>query len=197
MEIRQLQTFRVVAEQLNFTKAARTLHLAQSSVSAQIKALEEDLGQPLFDRLGRRVLLTDAGRKLYDYARRMSDMTREIRSEFSADQYAQGALTIRVPETIASIYMPEVIRQFHRDHPRVGLDIINCSDEQLREELNSGRIDLAFLLAESVHLKSVSMKMLRTEPLILASAPDHPLAREKGITTPDLAGHTLLLPRTD
>lgn len=197
MEIRQLRTFRVVADKLSFTKAAQTLYMAQSSVSAQIKLLEEELNLKLFDRIGRRVILTDAGRKLYDYARRMEEMTREIKSEFSENQYALGSLTIRVPETLAGVYMPEVIRRFHKDHPKVKLDFINCSDEQLKEELNSGRIDLAFLLTDSIYLKDVNVKLLKSEELVFVATPNHRLAGEINISMPDLKGHTLLRPMTD
>lgn len=197
MEIRQLRTFITVADLLNFTNASNRLNMAQSSVSAQIKALEDELNLKLFDRLGRRVLLTEAGRKLYAYARRMDDMTREIRAEFSGAQYAQGALTVRVPETIASVYMPAVIERFHKDHPEVKLELINCSDEQLREELNSGRIDLAFLLTHAIHFKQVNVTPLRTEPLALVAGVSHPLSQLELVEMDRLAGHTLLLPKTD
>ncbi|MCP4022849.1 MAG: LysR family transcriptional regulator [Desulfobacteraceae bacterium] len=197
MEIRQLRTFRVVADNLNFTKAADELFMAQSSVSSQIKALEEELKTKLFDRIGRRVLITEAGQKLYEYARRMEDMTDEIRSEISTGQDAQGTLTIRAPETVASVYMPEIVNRFHKDHPRVSFNFINCSDQQLREELNSGRIDLAFLITDSVHFKAVNVKMLKTQRLILVANQTHPLTRKKKITLADLNGHTVLLPKTD
>lgn len=197
MEIRQLKTFITVADVLSFTKASNRLNMAQSSVSAQIKALEEELSLKLFDRIGRRVLLTEAGRKLYAYAHRMDEMTREIKSEFSTAQYAQGALTVRVPETIASVYMPAVVERFHKDHPKVKLELINCSDEQLREELNSGRIDLAFLLTDSIHFKEVNVVQLRTEKLVLVSGPSHPLSQQPQVELENLTGQTLLLPKTD
>lgn len=197
MEIRQLKSFVTVADLLSFTKASQKLCLAQSSVSAQIKSLEEELDLKLFDRIGRRILLTDAGRKLYAYARRMEEMTREIQSEFSSNQYARGALTVRVPGTLASVYMPAVIARFHADHPKVKLECINCSDEQLREELNSGRIDLAFLLTDYIHFREVNIKRLKTERLVMVAGPAHPLSERADIALSDLAGHTLLLPKTD
>ena len=197
MEIRQLKTFVTVADLLSFTKASKKLYMAQSSVSAQVKALEEELDLKLFDRIGRRILLTDAGRKLYAYAHRMEEMTREIQSEFSSDQYVRGALTVRVPETLASVYMPEIVERFHEDHPKVKLEFINCSDEQLREELNSGRIDLAFLLTDSIHFREVNIKRLKTETLVLVSSPVHPLSKQADVALTDLTGHTLLLPKTD
>ena len=197
MELRQLQTFRAVADHESFTRAARKLHLAQSSVSAQIKALEEELGVRLFDRIGRRVLITDAGTTLYAYARRMEEMSREVRNEISAGTQSRGSLTVRVPETLARVYMTRVIQSFHQHHPRVGLEFINCSDTRLREELNSGRIDLAFLMTDSVTFKQVNVRMLKTEHLVLASGPSHTLAAKERIRLQDLKGQTLLLPKTD
>lgn len=197
MDIRQLKTFLAVAEHLNFTRAAEELHLAQSSVSAQIRLLEQDLEVRLFDRLGRRVLLTAAGERLYGYARRMEEMTREIRSELAGAEDTRGSLTVRVPESLAELYMPEVVERFHKARPGAGLRFINCSDTRLREELNSGRIDLAFLMADDVYLREVNQRLLRIEPLILAAAPGHDLARRASVTPQDLHGRTLLLSRTD
>ncbi len=197
MEFRQLKTFRIVADNLNFTKAAQQLFMAQSSVSAQIKTLEEELEIKLFDRIGRRVLLTDAGLKLYDYARRMEEMSLEIRSELTDSRYSRGSLTIRVPETLAVNYMPQIVSRFHQTNPKVTLNFINCSDRQLREELNSGRIDLAFLMTDSIGFNDVSVRMLKTEDLVMVSGPSHPLSQKNHFNLEDLEGQTLLLPKTD
>lgn len=197
MEFRQLKTFRAVAENLSFTKTAEKLYMAQSSVSAQIKALEEELQTKLFDRIGRRVLITDAGLKLYEYARRMDDMTDEIQSELSGSGYKSGSLTIRVPETIASVYIPEIVEQFYMLNPEVNLIFINCSDRQLKEELNSGRIDLAFLMTDSINFKDVNIQFLKTENIVLVSGSSHPLSARSCITPGDLKNRTFLLPKTD
>lgn len=197
MEFRQLKTFRAVADNLSFSKAAGQLFMAQSSVSAQIRLLEEELDLKLFDRLGRRVVLTDAGQKLYDYARRIEEMTHEIRSEVTGSKDVRGALTIRVPETLASVYMPRIIDRFCQDNPKVKLNFINCTDFQLREELNSGRIDLAFLMTDAVHFKEVNLEFLGTEELILVASPAHMLCKKSKITLHELGCQTLLLLKTD
>lgn len=197
MEFRQLKTFRVVADLLSFTRAAEHLYMAQSSVSAQIRSLEQELEVKLFDRIGRRVLLTDAGSKLYDYARRIEGMTEEIRSEVAGESYMRGSLTIRVPETLAAVYMPTIVERFYREHPQVGLNFINCTDRQLREELNSGRIDLAFLIIDAVTFGEVNVRLLKSEPLALVAGPLHPLFRKKRVGLRDLDSQTLLLPKTD
>jgi DNA-binding transcriptional LysR family regulator len=197
MEFRQLKTFRVVADLLSFTRAAERLYMAQSSVSAQIRGLEQELDVKLFDRIGRRVLLTDAGGKLYDYARRIEGMTEEIRTEVACESNIRGSLTVRVPETLAAVYMPAIVERFYREFPQVGLNFINCTDRRLREELNSGRIDLAFLIIEAVSFGEVNVRLLKSEPLALVSDPLHPLARKKSVQLRDLDSQTLLLPKTD
>jgi DNA-binding transcriptional LysR family regulator len=106
-------------------------------------------------------------------------------------------LTIRTPETLASIYMPAVVSRFHADNPQVKLNFINCSDLRLREELNSGRIDLAFLMTDAVHFKEVNVRMLKGEGLILVAGPSHPLAQRQAVGLKDLDDRTLLLPKSD
>lgn len=187
----------MVAEKLNFTTAARALHLAQSSVSAQIKGLERELGVMLFDRIGRQVYLTDAGKKLYSYSCRMLGMTEEIRSEVAGEKYTQGNLTIRMPESLAVAYMPEVIERFQMRYPGVSLNFINCSDLELARELNSGRIDIALLITDDMNMNDVNIHYLRSEALVMCAAPDHPLVKKSKLRPKDLMDQLLLLPKTD
>lgn len=197
MEFRQLRTFTVVADHLSFSKAAGKLHMAQSSVSAQIRLLEEELSLKLFDRIGRRVIITEAGTKLYGYARRMIEMTNEIQSEITGSENFRGSLTIRIPETLATVYMPGVVERFYKDNSQVKLHFINCADDQLREELNSGRIDIAFLMTDSINLKEVKIEMLKTLDLVMIAGPDHALAKKKVVQPDDLNQQTILLSKTD
>ena len=197
MDLRQLNTFRIVAEQLNFTRTAELLHLAQSSVSAHIRGLEKELGIMLFDRIGKQVYLTDAGEKLYSYACKLDGMTDEIRSVVAGEKYLQGSLTIRMPETLANVYMPEVIEQYNRHYPDVRINFINCSDKELARELSTGRIDIALLLTDDLTMKDVNIEFLKTEQLVLCSSPEHPLAEKEFVQPTDLDNQLLLLPRTD
>ena len=197
MDIRQLNTFRIVAEQLNFTRAAEVLHLAQSSVSAHIRGLERELGVMLFDRISKQVHLTDAGKKLYSYACKIDDMTEEIRSVVAGEQYLQGSLTIRMPETLASVYMPEVIEQYNDHYPGVRLNFINCSDTELARELSTGRIDIALLMTDDMLMKDVNIDYLKSEPLVMCASPHHAIAAKSVIRPHDLNNQLLLLPKTD
>ncbi len=197
MEIRQLRTFRVVAEALNFTRAAESLHLAQSSVSAQIKGLEEDLGVKLFDRIGKSVTLTEAGLKLLDYAGRIEGMTEEIRGVLRQDQQLSGELVVRVPETVASVYLPEVTARYHQLNPHVKITYINCSDLQLAKELRSGCVDLAFLMTDELSMKDADVEFIKEETLAVIAPESHHLCDRGEVLLPDLAGETLLMPQTD
>jgi len=102
MELRELKTFQKVATLLSFNRAAEVLHYAQSTVSAQIKALEDELGLPLFDRLGKQIVLTDAGEKLLKYSRRLLAFHEETYAEIKGQQELRGSLTIRIPQTVAT-----------------------------------------------------------------------------------------------
>ncbi len=197
MELRHLKTFTVVARHLNFTRASEELHYAQSSVSAQIQALEEDLGVKLFDRIGKRIVLTNAGERLWGYAKRMLGMTEEVRAEVSASGEARGSLTMRVPETMSAFHLVPVLEEFHREFPRVRVTFIPCDDSGLREELNTGAIDLAFLMTEDVTMDHVNVRMLGTERLVLAASPDHRLAGLAEVGPLDMEGETRLMCRAD
>lgn len=197
MELRLLRTFRVVAEERSFTRAADKLFLAQSSVSAQVKTLEENLGVRLFDRIGRGIVLTDAGEKLMHYARRMEDLATEMQADVSSSNELRGSLTIRTPETVAAVYMPDIIARYHAEHPGVQVNFINCDDSRLREELNSGSIDLAFLLTDDVASDNVTVSVLGSEPLSMVAGPAHPLAGKQEITSSDLQGESMLFMRVD
>lgn len=197
MELRNLKTFRAVATLLSFHRAARTLHYAQSTVSAQVQALEEELGVRLFDRLGRAVLLTEAGRKLLQYTERLLNLEEETRLEVGRGQASQGGLTIRVPETLCATSLAPAIQRFHRQHPGVALHLTTCAHDSLGDDLRKGLIDLAFLYTDTISAGDMLVEALATEEVVLVAAPGHPLARGGAFPTAALAGHTLLLSRSD
>lgn len=197
MEIRQLRTFWTVANLLSFNRAAERLHYAQSSISAQIQALEEELGVPLFDRLGRRILLTEAGGRLLQYAEKIMNLVDESRAEVSEGREPQGALTIRIPETFGVYRLPPIIKKFHTQYPGIKLNFITCAHEGLDKDLRKGITDLAFLLAESIQAADLMVEALGFESLVIAAGPDHPLGARSAVGARDLAGETILFSRVD
>ncbi len=197
MEIRHLKTFRTVAQLLSFKQAAQHLHYAQSSISAQIQALEEELDVQLFDRLGRRILLTEAGSSLLNYAEKILDLADETRSEVAAAKELKGSLTVKVPETFGVHRLPPVIKRFRSRFPKVRLHFTTCTHEGLQKDLRKGVTDLAFLLTESFQAADLEADALGIENLILVAHPDHPLVKESVVHTKDLKGETLLFSKVD
>jgi DNA-binding transcriptional LysR family regulator len=197
MEIRHLKTFCAVAKLLSFNRAANELHYAQSSVSAQIQALEDDLDVRLFDRLGRRILLTDAGERLLEYAGKILDLADETRAEIANVKEPRGSLIIRIPETFGVHRLPPVIKEFRTRFPKIGLKFITCAQEGLEEDLRKGVTDLAFLLAESIQAADLAVEPLGYEYLVMVAHPDHPLAQKTVVKTGDLENETNLLSKVD
>ena len=167
MELSELKTFQKVATLLSFNRAAEVLHYAQSTVSAQIKALEDELGVPLFDRLGKHIVLTDAGEQLLKNARRLLAIHEETFAEVRGRRELRGSLTIRIPQTIATYYLPPVLVEFQSRYPRVRFEFNSCTVPTLAQELSAGTIDLAFLLTESVQSANLETAVLGFEHLLL------------------------------
>jgi DNA-binding transcriptional LysR family regulator len=197
MEIRQLRTFQTVARHLSFNKAAGKLNYAQSSISAQIMALEEELGVRLFDRLGRRILLTEAGKSLLQYAEKILDLADQTLTEIVGSKDPKGSLTIRVPETLGVHRLAPVIQTFRSTFPGVRLDLITCAHEDLQKDLRKGLTDLAFLLAEAVQAADLGVEVLGFESIVMVASPDHPLSKKRVVRTRDLQGETVLLSKVD
>ncbi|MBW1781393.1 MAG: LysR family transcriptional regulator [Deltaproteobacteria bacterium] len=197
MEIRHLRTFKTVATLLSFNKAAEQLHYAQSSISAQIQALEDELNVRLFDRLGRGILLTEAGERLLPYAQKMLDLSEETLADISETRNPAGALTIRVPESMATYRLPQVIKRFHRQFPKVKLVFTTCAHDGLQKDLRKGVTDLAFLLAEGIQAADLEAEVLGFEQIRTVVSPGHPLAATSPIRPKDLEGQTILLSKVD
>ncbi|MDD2902519.1 MAG: LysR family transcriptional regulator [Syntrophales bacterium] len=197
MELRQLKTFQTVAKLLNFNRAAEILNYSQSAVSAQIKLLEEELRVPLFDRLGKSVRLTEAGHLLVQYSQKMLDIEKETLAKVSGGEEPQGSISIRIPQSIATYLLPSVLSEFHSRFPKVGLDISSCAYHSLSQELKTGLIDAAFLLADSIPFAELKAEVLSIVPIVIVASPNHPLAKQAAIHLGDLTGQAIFLPKHD
>jgi DNA-binding transcriptional LysR family regulator len=197
MDFRLLKTFEVVASFMSFGSAAKVLHCTQSTVSAQIKSLEEDLGIAVFERLGRRIALTPAGEELQRHARRLLSYEHDIRAAVRQVGETVGLISLRVPQSVADQHLPAILGRFCSSYPRVGLDVSDCGYFHLAEELRTGEIDAGFLLSMTMESADLSSTVVLTEPMAYVTSPASPLARRTGLTIHDLAGHTLLVPKHD
>jgi DNA-binding transcriptional LysR family regulator len=196
MEVRQLQTFCVLAEELNFTRTAERVHTVQSNVTSQIKSLEAELGSPLFDRLAKRVLLTEAGHRFLPYAEKaLAAMDQGLRAVKLGTEPA-GPLHIGAPESVLAYRLPEVLKLFRKRYPKVELIFRPDSDDKLTDALESGKLDLAISMSDSIDGEQLCSIRMRSEDIYLFGTPDHPLAKAKKVYPKDLVDQTLLLTET-
>ena len=195
MDLYKLKTFRTVGVSLNFNKAAKVLNCAQSTVSAQVKSLEEEVGELLFKRIKKRVVLTAAGEKMLFYANKLLSIEEEALADISSRENPAGTIRLMVPEAIASNYLPTLIQEFLITHPSINFDISNCSQSGLEIELRTESVDLAFLFSESADFLNLNSEKLFREKLVVTSSPDNPLAGKKIVDATDLQFQTLLLPK--
>lgn len=187
MEIHQLQYFVAVVETGGFGKAAERCNVAQPSLSQQIIKLEQELGYPLFDRLGRSVALTEAGHILLPRARRILAEVQEVERGLLKDiEAGHGHLAVGVIPTIAPFLLPQVIERFSRQFPGAELSVQEDFTEQLIQSLVAGRLDVA-IMSLPIHHKQIAVEVLFTEPLLVASPRNHELISRSEITTRELS----------
>jgi LysR family hydrogen peroxide-inducible transcriptional activator len=191
MELHQLRYFAAVAELESFTRAAERCLVSQPSLSQQIIKLEKELGQPLFERLGRKILLTDAGRALYQQARQILDAVEEARHV--CDGVAgHGKVAVGAIPTVAPYLLPPLLRQFARDFPAAEVIVREDVTERTVEGCLAGELDVA-LLALPIDDQMLRVEPLFEEELFLALPAGHPFARKKRVTADDLRGEPFIL----
>lgn len=195
MEIRQLRTFLTVARGTGVTAAARELGYAQSSVTAQIQALEADLGVPLFARRGRRVVLTDAGHALLPEAERVlraaAAAADRVRDAAAGEPFVP--LAVAAPETICAYRLPPVLTALRTRFPRIDATFRAGDTRNLLRDLATGALDMAFLLEEEPPGGDFRVEATIDEELRIVAAPGHRIGSLDKVGPGDLEGETLLL----
>jgi LysR family hydrogen peroxide-inducible transcriptional activator len=193
MELHQLRYFVAVAQLGNFSRAAERCHVSQPSLSQQILKLERRIGQPLFSRLGRKTVLTDAGRLLLDRAlsilATVDDAERRLRA---GDQVHGGRLAIGAIPTIAPYVLPDTLETFIEQCPKVELIVREDVTAQLVPAVLEGELDLA-LVALPISHEHLHVEPLHSEPLLLALPPKHALAKKKKLSLADLVDERFIL----
>jgi len=192
LDLRQIRTFRTVATEQSFTRAAAVLNYAQSSITAQVHGLEEDLGVPLFDRLGRQVELTAAGRQLLSYADKLLELAEEAKQAVHSKGEPAGPLTVSVSESLLTYLLPELLRAFQCRYPAVQLSIRASLVCKLGYTLDPG-VDVDLSIDEPVRATNLIVQRLRTEPIVVAVSVDHPLAMKKRIEASDVVDQQILM----
>lgn len=193
MELRQLNTFHTVATTLNFTRAAEALNYVPSNVTMQIKALEEELNVRLFDRLGKQLVLTTAGRRFLIHVQEILNKLDEARDSIHDNEILSGTLTISANEVVCAYRLPEIFKLFRLRYPGVRLIFRSVLNLQLKQTLFEGSSDVSFILDEPILSKGLAVEALTEETFQFFVAPDHPLAKRSSLQLEDFHGEVFLI----
>jgi len=193
MNIDYLRTFCEVAKWNSFTKAGEMLGYAQSSVTTQIKKLEEEFGTILFERWGGKIKLTEAGSELLEYAYKIINLVEEAKQTLSNESELTGSLSIGTIESIAGFYLPPYLQAFKNKYPKVNLLLRQGICRDLLREIKEGKHDLALILDKKREDPDLEFITLKEEQLVLVSKPDHPLLQLQHVNINDLNGEKLIV----
>lgn len=191
LELDQLRYFLKIAEKGNFTRAAAELNLSQPALSRSIQKLEEELGQPVFDRKSRSVSLNDTGTLLQSRAQQILSVVEDTKAEIT-DDGESGCIRLGAIPTIAPFFLPDVLRQFSESYPKANLVVQENTTDHLLKSLTQGEIDLA-ILALPVPAKYLELEELFKEELLLVLPPDHALVEKKEIRLVDVEPYPFIL----
>ena len=186
MDLRQLEIIRAIADTGSFTAAGEKLHVSQSAISRQILLLEDELGEPVFHRIGRRIRITPAGESLLQLSHRVFQDLHDTVSGISDKREAlRGTMRLVGGMTVCLYVFPALLAEVRRIHPHLDLKITVGSAERSIAMLRSGAGDLGLVTLPVQATDLVSVPVLQEE-LLLITYPAHPLAKKKTITPADL-----------
>lgn len=194
VEIRHLRAFCAVAASLSFTQAAKELHYAQSTITEQIQALENELGVALFHRIGRKLTTTAAGDRLLSYAAGVLSLVEEARKavESSAEE-PSGKLVVGGLETLCSSVLPRLLSSYRQQFPQVKVALRQETRGELYAAVQGGKMDVCFTFGTPPVAAETSSEFLSEERLVIVVPPDHRLVGRDHVTLEDLSGEPFLV----
>ena len=176
MTITQLSTFLKITELNSFSAAADSLGYAQSTVTTQIKQLEDELGCVLFERLGKKISVTSAGERLIEYAEKMLQLERDIRLDVTDQENPVGILKIGVSESLCISRFPRILMEYNKNNPRTEIRIQFVTHEYIPDLLQKGELDLVYTLNPLIEDERVKILYKKREKLGFYVSADHPMA---------------------
>jgi LysR family cyn operon transcriptional activator len=197
MELRQLRYFAALAEQLNFTRAAETVHVTQSTLSHQIKQLETEIGHRLFDRIGKRTVITEAGEQLLGKVKlALSEIDDGLRGLRGSARQLSGSLRIGVTHTFNVSLLPTCIEIFFSKHPSVRVTVQEQNAASVGRGVEIGEFDIGIAYRPD-NAAAISFEPLCNDEMALVVSPSHLLAGRKRIRMVELHRQNLVLSTTD
>jgi DNA-binding transcriptional LysR family regulator len=193
MDVRDLQVFLSVSKHLNYTRAGEEINLSQPSVSVRIRQLENELRVKLFEQLGKKVVLTDAGQLLVPYANRVIAAVDDAHHAIDELQgLERGSLRIGASTTPGMYLVPQVVARFKRSHPKIDIHLRIKDTRDVEDGVLSNEFDFGFV---GGHLAAaeVSAHAWLTDELLLVVSPDHRLGKKKTVRKQDLEGESFIV----
>ncbi|MGD8559074.1 MAG: LysR family transcriptional regulator [Gammaproteobacteria bacterium] len=189
---RQLTVLEAVARNLSFTKAADELHLTQPAVSMQIKQIEESIGLPLFEQIGKKVYLTEAGQEMYNYCRSIQQQLEEAEHVIeNLKGVKQGKLSMAVAST-ANYFAPRILAAFNKLHDSVTINLDVTNREGLLQHLENNDTDVVIMGRPPTDM-DLEAESFMENPLVLIAPPGHHMANQDNISIEDLQKETFIL----
>lgn len=194
MELRNLTTFLKIVETGSFSKAAEQLMYSQSTVTIQIQQLEEELHVRLFDRIGKKVYVTEKGQELHAYALQMTELAQKISLIGTETEELQGTLSIVSFDSLSFSILPSILLDYHKRHPKVSI-IVKTSDSitEIKRYLSQNEADIGFAFSENKGVKDLICPFFHREEIVFSAHANHPLAQKDVVTLADLAKEDLII----
>src|SRR5437764_3250578 len=188
MDLRQLEILQAIAETGSFTACGRKLNVSQSAISRQLLLLEDELGEPLFLRIGRQVRMTPAAESLVQLGQRVFlDVRETVGSITDRTRELRGTLRLSGGMTVCLYVFPPLLKHLRRVHPHLDVRLTVAMAGRSVQEIRGGRVDAGLLTLPVEESDLVTVPVLREE-LLLVTTPTHPLARRRKVAPKDLAG---------
>ncbi len=196
MDFDQLITFLEVAKQGSFSRAGQKVFRSQPAVSAQIRQLEQEYGEKLFDRVGKAVRLTPAGEVLFEYANRLLTLRNEsLRAVADQRSTPRGTLAIGANEATCLYVLPDAFSDYHRLYPKVQISVYRNFSHKILQKIDEGSIDIG-IVTLPVNSPSVETVPIFRDRLMLMVSSQHPFSRRPSIRVSEIAEHPIIFPKT-
>lgn len=193
MDFQQLHTFVTAAKLLSFSKTAELLGYSQAAVTIQIKQLETKLDTKLFDRIGKKITLTNEGTLFLQYAMTILDTFTEAQLALQDHLAPTGSLRIGASESLCTYVFPSLLAQYHAVYPKVTLSLKTGTSKDLLELLTHNEVDIICLFAEKMSPNQHKLLFEQKEPFVFVASPNHLLSHSSGISLNELAEERFLL----
>ncbi|WP_234121980.1 LysR family transcriptional regulator [Clostridium hydrogenum] len=193
MDFKQLNAFVTISRLHSFTGAAEMLGYAQSTITNQIKLLEDELGVKLFERIGKSVTMTHEGKKLLPYAKQMMKLSEQFKNAAFSEEKPTGTLTIGAAESLCVIRLPGILKEYRRLYPEVEVSLKFGSCADFRHFLKNNIIDVAFSLGTKIDSEDFINEVQFDEPMLLLAYPGHHLISKEKVYPRDIADEPMVL----